>query len=112
MKALIVGLMMVVGVAHADDFFTEKNCNEVYGIDDSPVVKSNLEWCLRKSKVQHLSPYVKIGMTAKQVTTKTSWGEPNSINRTITSAGTNEQWIYGHGNYLYFRNGVLYAIQN
>lgn len=51
-------------------------------------------------------------MTAKQVRERTNWGEPNSISRTITSGGVNEQWIYGGGNYLYFVNGKLTIIQN
>jgi len=54
---------------------------------------------------------VRIGMTAKHVREKTDWGEPKSINSTITSRGTREQWVYGDGDYLYFRNGILDAIQ-
>jgi len=54
---------------------------------------------------------VRIGMTAKQVREKTDWGSPESINSTITSNGTREQWVYGYGNYLYFRNGILESIQ-
>ena len=54
---------------------------------------------------------VRIGMTAKHVREKTDWGEPNSINTTITSSGRIEQWVYGDGDYLYFRNGILDAIQ-
>lgn len=54
---------------------------------------------------------VRIGMTAKQVREKTDWGQPDSINVTITSTGTREQWVYGYGNYLYFRNDILESIQ-
>ena len=54
---------------------------------------------------------VRIGMTAKQVREKTDWGSPVSINATITSYGSREQWVYGYGNYLYFRNGILESIQ-
>jgi hypothetical protein len=54
---------------------------------------------------------VRIGMTAKHVREKTDWGEPKSINATITSSGRREQWVYGDGDYLYFRNGILDAIQ-
>lgn len=56
-------------------------------------------------------PGAQIGMTMKQVIEKTNWGKPDSINRTITSAGTREQWVY-YGGYLYFTNGKLTAIQN
>jgi hypothetical protein len=54
---------------------------------------------------------VRIGMTAKHVREKTDWGEPKSINATTTSRGTREQWVYGDGDYLYFRNGILDTIQ-
>ena len=57
-------------------------------------------------------PGARIGMTAKQVTEKTNWGEPESINKTVTQYGVEEQWVYGLGTYLYFRNGRLTAIQN
>lgn len=57
-------------------------------------------------------PPARIGMSTKQVRSKTSWGEPLRINTTITARGTSEQWIYGDSQYLYFLNGKLYAIQN
>lgn len=57
-------------------------------------------------------PGAKIGMTKKQVINKTSWGAPDSINKTTTAHGSQEQWVYGDNNYLYFTNGKLTAIQN
>lgn len=54
---------------------------------------------------------VRLGMTQRQVLQK-GWGPPQRINRTTTGHGTFEQWVYGDGNYLYFRNGILTAIQN
>lgn len=42
---------------------------------------------------------------------QSSWGKPERVNRTVTAHGTREQWVYGGGNYLYFRNGVLESIQ-
>ena len=42
---------------------------------------------------------------------KFSWGEPNKINKTKSSYGNHEQWVYSSG-YLYFENGKLTAIQN
>lgn len=57
-------------------------------------------------------PGVRLGMSKKTVITKTHWGEPEHINRTITSSGTREQWAYGGGSYLYFENGRLVAIQD
>ena len=53
---------------------------------------------------------VSIGMNAQDVR-DSSWGKPRSINRTSTANGVSEQWVY-NGNYLYFTNGVLTAIQN
>lgn len=41
-----------------------------------------------------------------------SWGKPNSINRTITSQGATEQWVYGGGTYIYLSNNLVTAIQN
>lgn len=59
-------------------------------------------------------PGVSIGMSSNQVLKRTSWGKPNSINQTITSHGTREQWVYGSSTireYLYFQNGILVSIQ-
>ena len=57
-------------------------------------------------------PGARIGMTAEQVLKETSWGKPRSINRTTTTHGTREQWVYGYPNYLYFTNGILTSISN
>lgn len=57
-------------------------------------------------------PGVSVGMTAKQVRYHSSWGAPESINRTTVKGATDEQWVYPGNQYLYFRNGRLYAIQN
>ena len=57
-------------------------------------------------------PGVRIGMTAEEVIEKTRWGRPLRKNRTTTAAGVHEQWVYGGGNYLYFQDGRLTAIQN
>lgn len=56
-------------------------------------------------------PAAKIGMTKNQVRNHTNWGEPNSINKTITAQGTFEQWVYDDFQYLYFKNGKLTTIQ-
>jgi len=50
-----------------------------------------------------------IGMTSKQAIM--SWGKPRKINKTITSGGKSEQWVYSLSCYLYFENGVLTTIQ-
>lgn len=56
-------------------------------------------------------PGASIGMTAQQVLNKTSWGQPDKVNRTTTPNGVDEQWVYD-GGYLYFHNGILRGIQN
>lgn len=43
---------------------------------------------------------------------KESWGEPDHINTDTYSWGVKEQWCYSSGDYLYFTNGKLTAIQN
>lgn len=53
---------------------------------------------------------VRIGATMEDAI-QSSWGRPERVNRTVTAYGTREQWVYGGGNYLYFRNGVLESIQ-
>lgn len=59
---------------------------------------------------QRKSQGVRIGMTPQQVL-QSSWGKPQKVNRTVTSASTREQWVYG-GGYIYIENGVVVAIQN
>lgn len=54
---------------------------------------------------------VRIGMTKEQALAS-NWGRPSKVNKTINANGTQEQWVYGDGNYLYFDNGVLTAVQN
>jgi hypothetical protein len=56
-------------------------------------------------------PGARIGLTAQQVINETNWGPPDQINRTVTSNGNREQWVYGVGQYLYFENGRLVSIQ-
>lgn len=54
---------------------------------------------------------VRIGMTAAEVRAS-CWGNPKSINRTTTSSGTREQWVYNIKSYVYLENGKVTAIQN
>lgn len=59
---------------------------------------------------------VRVGMTADNALE--AWGQPDTINRTIFSSGTREQWVYGlHGapgtqEYIYLDNGIVTAIQD
>ena len=54
---------------------------------------------------------VKIGMSDRHAR-ECGWGDPLSINRTITSTGTHEQWVFGVKGFLYFQGGKLVAIQD
>ena len=53
---------------------------------------------------------LRIGMTAAEVL-ETSWGKPQSVNRTTTASGVSEQWVYSSGKYVYIDNGIVTAIQ-
>ncbi len=53
---------------------------------------------------------IRIGMTKSMC--RDSWGEPNDINKTISTYGTREQWVYGYS-YVYFdEKGQITTIQN
>jgi hypothetical protein len=78
--------------------------------------KTLLEWqelaqSAEKKYSQASKPNAKIGMTKKQVVEKSSWGEPAHINTTILNGHVKEQWVYGDGDYIYFDNGRVVAIQ-
>lgn len=64
------------------------------------------------ARAQAAKPSPRIGMSKMDVIENTNWGKAYQINRTITASGTQEQWVYGSGQYLYFRNGTLTAIQD
>jgi hypothetical protein len=57
-----------------------------------------------------LNHKVKIGWTKSMCIT--SWGKPYDINRTTTTYGSHEQYVYSLKKYLYFENGILTAIQD
>jgi hypothetical protein len=65
----------------------------------------------KRIKAERRKNGVSIGMTMEEVQ-DSSWGKPQSINRSTYSTHTREQWVYGGRNYLYFDNGVLTSIQN
>ena len=50
-----------------------------------------------------------IGMTDEMALISLGW--PKTTNRTVTSYGTREQWVYG-SNYYYFENGIMTAYQD
>jgi hypothetical protein len=51
-----------------------------------------------------------VGMTKEQVTM--SWGEPLSINQTVTGGGKTEQWVFSNHRFAYFQGGVMTSAQN
>lgn len=51
-----------------------------------------------------------IGMSADEVI-KTKWGRPEKINKTTTSFGVSEQWVYPNFKYVYLDDGFVTAIQ-
>ena len=80
--------------------------------DEEPALQASIKKVKAETNRRARLPGVRIGDSTDHVTKNTSWGRPDSVNRTTTSAGTREQWVYGSRNYLYFTNGVLTAIQN
>lgn len=66
---------------------------------------------LAAEKKRKRSEGVRVGMSMQDVL-DSSWGRPESVNRTTSAHGTREQWVCGGRNYLYFEDGVLTTIQN
>lgn len=65
------------------------------------------------SQIYRRARDLKIGMSADDA--RKIWGKPRNVNRSTTSAGIREQWVYGYGyknEYLYFENGALVTIQD
>ena len=56
--------------------------------------------------------FIRTGMTAEQLIE--SWGRPEDINRTVTSLGVSEQWVYNspYGPYVYLDGGVVTSWQD
>lgn len=52
-----------------------------------------------------------IGMSEQEVI-YSKWGLPKHVNKTTTTSGVNEQWVYDHHKYIYFENGFVTAIQD
>lgn len=50
-----------------------------------------------------------VGMSSGEA--RQAWGEPQSINRTVSGRSVHEQWVYGIGSYLYIEDGRLTSYQ-
>lgn len=57
---------------------------------------------------------VMAGMSADQV--RIAWGQPTSINRSVSAGSVREQWVYRHGpgnsQYIYLEDGVVTSFQD
>jgi len=72
---------------------------------------------IRKRKIVSQSEWplvdahrVRVGMS--EVALLCSFGPPDSINRTVTSALVQKQYIYGDDSYVYVENGRVISFQN
>ena len=82
-----------------------------YEVRRTTANKAALDDLREKQRKLASKPDAAIGMTAEQVKSKTSWGEPRYIKTTTNKYGTHEQWVYDDYQYLYFDNGKLTTIQ-
>lgn len=92
--------------------------NEYYDIDDPAFVKQRdaIEKKISaaiaaKANAGAKREGVRVGMSKEQVL-GSSWGKPNSVNKTTSIHGTREQWVYGGNNYLYFEGDTLTTVQH
>ena len=84
------------------------NCIAENGIVSINVDGREIHTAPIKQQVVKQNP--QIGMTANEVKLS-SWGNPNSVNKTTTENNIHEQWCYDNYKYIYFDNGVVTAIQ-
>lgn len=66
-------------------------------------IKAEKAACDRKGSVR-------IGMTRAQVYAS-CFGKPERINTTASAHGTDEQFVYGNGTYIYLTNGIVRSWQ-
>jgi hypothetical protein len=78
--------------------------------EEAAVAKAQAD-ASRALKAKRKTEGVSIGMTKDEVL-GSSWGKPESVNKTTNAYGVREQWVYGGRNYLYFKDGILESIQN
>ena len=97
-----------------DSFFSTENAQKAYQF--GRLMRTfNEEFVFGRDKSKTTSSSSKyepgIGMT-KQEVLDSSWGKPESVNKTETQYGVHEQWVYGNQRYVYFDDGVVTAIQD
>lgn len=74
--------------------------------DEEPAIYEKVS---DNTEVPNVTPEPAIGMTEMEVMAST-WGWPEKRNKTTTAGGESEQWVYEDG-YIYFKDGVVTAIQ-
>jgi hypothetical protein len=72
--------------------------------DDPAVAAQRHEQDCKRRGIPH------VGMTVKQVEA-TCWGKPDHVNRTEGTAGVSDQFVYGEGDFVYLRNGIVTSVQ-
>jgi hypothetical protein len=82
------------------------------GVTKGWITESEKKSLLSDDRVQTMSctQDLQIGMSEQEVLAS-CWGKPRSRRRTGVEGLMRDQWIYGDGRYLYFDNGLLFAIE-
>lgn len=86
-----------------------KNRGAIYYYFDYGDALSNTLDYYNDFKNQNSKLKPKIGMTISEVK-KSTWGEPDKINKDTYSWGVKEQWVYKNRGYIYFENGIVTSI--
>ena len=109
------------------NFYDNKNSGEVFSIENGKVHFRYVD--MDENNNYHLSNSLKtdrilkresihpeeiknpsMGMTEDEVK-RSTWGEPEKINKSTYSWGTSEQWCYSGYRYIYLDNGIVTSIQ-
>jgi hypothetical protein len=116
-RAAIIGKMKSLAAAGQWEE-ASKFANDYYDVDDPEfqrqfvaIERKVSDRISAKAKADARKMGVTLGMTKEQVL-GSSWGRPQSVNKTTNAYGTSEHWVYGGSNYLYFKGDVLTSIQH
>lgn len=94
-----------------NNFFdiTEQDWIQIYNDKEKDWVGEVVNEGKINTKLRESIPQV--GMTKDEVI-NTKWGRPEDINRTVTSYGTSEQWVYPDYRYVYLEDGIVTGVQD
>lgn len=84
--------------------------NKIPSNYNGPLSKEIIQKRNQLQQEENKSRPPQIGMNSTQVM-GSAWGTPQHINKTTTTYGTTEQWVYPGFKYVYFENGVVTSIQ-